>query len=125
MFPDLYSIRKFIRMITTSQGPCHESDHVFTHYILIYITIASSQYRKFLQNSLSPSCFPTKTFNSCLNYPKTVICPNNLIVLSLINLMILDNDYKCNFLHPPVTFSLLGPNILIYFLEHPQTLFFP
>jgi len=43
----------------------------------------------------------------------------HLILLDLVNLIMSDEDYKllspslCSFLHPPVTSSLLGPNILL------------
>jgi hypothetical protein len=46
-------------------------------------------------------------------------CPAYLILLALITLTILGEEYKpcisslCNFLQPPVTSSLLGPNILL------------
>jgi hypothetical protein len=41
-------------------------------------------------------------------------CPAHLILLALITLTILGEEYKpCSFLQPPVTSSLLGPNILL------------
>ena len=52
-----------------------------------------------------------------------VTCPAHLILLDFINRTILGEQYRslssslCNFLHSPVTPSLLGPNIL---LKHPQ-----
>jgi hypothetical protein len=55
------------------------------------------------------------------------IFPAHLIFLNLI-ILIFGEDYRlrissvCSFLQPPVTSSLLGPNIL---LTHPHAVFFP
>jgi hypothetical protein len=54
-----------------------------------------------------------------LSSPMRATCPAHLILLALITITILGEEYKpcssslCSFLHPPVTSSLLGPNILL------------
>jgi hypothetical protein len=79
----------------------------------------SSHLRLDLPSGLLHSGLPTKMLYAPLTYPMSATCPANLTLLNLITLTILGEEYKlcssslCNFLQPPVTSSLLGPNILL------------
>jgi hypothetical protein len=72
-----------------------------------------------LPSGLLPSGLPTKMLYAPLTSPMHATCPAHLILLALITLTILGEEYKpcssslCSFLQPPVTSSLLGPNILL------------
>jgi hypothetical protein len=83
-----------------------------------------------LLSGLLPSGFPINNlyvFFVCL---VRVTCPARLILLDLIILIIVGEEYKlwssslCSFLQPPVTSSLFGPNILLNTPEHLQSVFF-
>jgi hypothetical protein len=70
-----------------------------------------------LSSGLFPSGFTTKSLHTPLPSPRRATCPTNLILLDFITRTMLGKEYRpfsstlCNFLHSPVTSSLLGPNI--------------
>jgi hypothetical protein len=72
-----------------------------------------------LPSGLLPSGLRTKMLYAPLTTPMRVTCPAHHILLALITLTILGEEYKpcgsslCSFLQPPVTSSLFGPNILL------------
>jgi hypothetical protein len=84
----------------------------------------SSHLRLGLPSGLLPSDLPTKMLYAPLTSPMRVACPAYLILLALITLTILGEEYKpcssslCSFLQPPVTSYLLGSNILLSTLFH-------
>ena len=82
------------------------------------ILILSSHLHLGLPNGLLPSGFPTKILWTTLPSSIRATCPDHLILLDFITRTILGEQYRslsyslCNFLHSPVTSSLLRPNIL-------------
>jgi hypothetical protein len=94
-----------------ANGPYPEPGESTPHAVsLRSILIPSSHLLLGLPSGVFPSGFPTKTFYNFLPSPMRPICPA---------LLIFGYEYKlwssllCNFLHSPVTSSLLGPNILL------------
>jgi hypothetical protein len=72
-----------------------------------------------LLNGLFPSGFPTNNLYTFLFSPIRATCPAYLILIDLIILIVLGENYKsrssslCSFLQPSATSSLLGLNILL------------
>ena len=127
-FPAFYGTRGFITAFTSARHlslswaisiqftPPHPT---FWRFILIL----SSHLSLGLPSGLYPSGFPTKALYTPLLSPIPATCPAHLILPNLITRTILGEKYRSlssslsNFIHSPITSSILVPNIL------PSTLF--
>ena len=123
-FPAFHGTRRFITALTSV---CHLSLSWASPIQSIYphptswrsIIILSTHLRLGLPSGLFPSGFPTKTLYTPLTSPIRATCPAHLILLDFITRTISGEKYKsfsyslCNLLHSPITWSLLGPNILV------------
>ena len=85
----------------------------------IFILILYSHLCLGIPSGLFHSGFPTKILYAPFLFPIRATCPVHFNVLDLVTQIIFGEQYRsvssslCNFLHSPVTPSLLGPNILL------------
>ena len=83
------------------------------------ILILSSHLRMGLPSALFRLGLPSKSLYAPLFFPIYATCLAHIILLNLITRIIFGEKYRSfssslySFLHPPVTSSLLGPNILL------------
>jgi hypothetical protein len=83
------------------------------------ILLLSTYLRLGLPSALLPSCFPNNNLDAFLFSLIRATFPAHLNLLELIIPIIFGEDHKfrssslCSLLHPPVTTSVFGPNILL------------
>jgi hypothetical protein len=123
-FPAFYGNRSFITALTSARhlSLSWASSIQSTHphpTSRRSVLILSYPLRLGLPSGLLPSGFPTKTLYTTLPSPIRATCLAHLILFYFITRTILGEEYRLfssslyNFLHSPVTSSLLGPNILL------------
>jgi hypothetical protein len=110
----------FIRAIHSSLSWARSIQPIPPHHISLRSILTLSTYLRLdLSSGLHPSGFPTNILYAFLLASIRATCPAHFILLDLIVLFILGEEYKlwisslCSFLQPPVTSSLFGPNILL------------
>ena len=119
--PRIFGTRRFITVLTSSRHlPLSWAKSIQSQQPPLIswrsILILFSNLRLGLPIGLFPSGFPIRTLCTTLPSPIRTTCHAHLILLDFTTLTILGKEYRslssslCNFLHSPVTSSLLGPN---------------
>ena len=133
-FPAFYGTRRFITALTSvrhlSLSWASPNQSTYPHPTSWRsIVILSTHLCLGLPSGLFPSGFPTKTLYAPISSPIRATCSAHLILLDFITRTILGEQYRsfssslCNLLHSPVTSSLLGQNVLHYYLQPRNTFY--
>jgi hypothetical protein len=102
-----------------STCPYPEPDQSSPHHPILSVFVLSTHLRLGLPSGFFASGFPANNLYAFLFSPIRATCSAHPILLDLIILIILDQEYKsrnsslCSFLYRPVTSSHFGPNILL------------
>jgi len=118
-FPVFYGTRRLITAFISTRHLSPSSARAVQSIPPHTTSCISSHLRLGLPSGFFPSGFPTNTLYTPQLSPIRATCPAHLILVELVTPIISVEECRslissvCSFLHSSVTFSLLGPNIVL------------